>query len=67
MTMTDAIYHGGKKKIKQNAKQGRRTLLLFLYAGHGATKNSQTSALLNSNDLEDLWELEKLLDEYCAQ
>ena len=36
-------------KIKQNASQGRRTLLLCFYAGHGATKEGITWALFNSN------------------
>ena len=36
-------------KIAQNAEQGRRTLLICFYAGHGATKDNTTYALLNSN------------------
>ena len=39
-----------KRKIRQNASQGRRTLLLSFYAGHGATKNNETYALFNSNE-----------------
>ena len=53
-TMLSAIWNGGANsayvKIQQNARQGRRTLLLCFYAGHGATKNSKTYALLNSNE-----------------
>ena len=30
------------KKIAENARQGRRTLVLCFYAGHGATENSRT-------------------------
>ena len=39
--------------IPQNAREGRRTLMLCFYAGRGATKNSQTCALFNSNDRDD--------------
>ena len=42
--------NSAKAKIKQNARKGRRTLLICFYAGHGATVNSTTRALLNSND-----------------
>ena len=36
-------------KIRQNAQQGHRTLLVCFYAGHGATVLYKTEALLNSN------------------
>ena len=42
-----------KAKIAQNAEQGRRTLLLCFYAGHGVTFNTMTSALTNSSELPD--------------
>ena len=53
-TMKGAIWYGAnsaRAKIEQNASQGRRTLLLYFYAGHGATDTeySLTLALLNSN------------------
>ena len=51
-TMVYAIWEGPNSamyKIRQNASQGCRTLLLCFYAGHGANKNSETHALLNSN------------------
>ena len=35
-TMQRAIW-GAEDKIKENAEQGRRTLLLCFYAGHGGT------------------------------
>ena len=47
-TMYDAIEEA-YEKIKQNARQGRRTLLLFFYAGHGYMCRNSTFALLNSN------------------
>ena len=48
-TMYDAIIDA-RKKTERNAEDGRRTLLLCFYAGHGATVNSETYALFNSND-----------------
>ena len=54
--MYGAIYIGdnsAKAKIEQNAEQGRRTLVLCFYAGHAATVDSKTSALLNSNQRDD--------------
>ena len=51
--MNNAIYEGDNSafdKIEQNAEQGRRTLLLCFYAGHGASENNRTKALFNSND-----------------
>ena len=51
--MYRAIYEGPnstRDKIRQNAEQGRRTLLLCFYAGHGATKYTKTWALFNSNN-----------------
>ena len=46
--MYDAITKTSDK-IKQNALEGRRTLLLWFYAGHGVTIDGETYALLNSN------------------
>ena len=62
-TMRDTIFRNPNvgmilKKIQQNASQGRRTLLLFFYAGHGATKGGgRTFALLNFKDknLREYW------------
>ena len=36
-TMNDAIF-GARRKIIQNASEGRRTILLFFYAGHGTVE-----------------------------
>ena len=36
-------------KIGENARQGRRTLLLCFYAGHAVTDQGYTNALFNSN------------------
>ena len=47
-TMQDAIEEA-EDKIRENARQGRRTLLLCFYAGHGGTDGGTTEALLNSN------------------
>ena len=55
-TMHDAISEGpnsARIKIKQNASQGRRTLLLCFYVGHGATQNYSTYVLLNCNQRAD--------------
>ena len=44
-TINKVIYEGpnsARTKIEQNASQGRRTLLLCFYAGHGATVNNTT-------------------------
>ena len=46
-----------RKKIYQNAKQGRRTLLVFFYAGHGANK-SYLNVLFNSNKQNHLGNIE---------
>ena len=40
-------------KMDDNARLGRRTLLLCFYAGHGATKGNSTWALFNSNQRGD--------------
>ena len=37
-------------KITQNAEQGRRTLLLCFYAGHGVTDDNELNVLCNSNE-----------------
>ena len=68
-TMDKAIYEGPNSalhKIAQNAKHGERTLLLCFYAGHGATVDSKTSVLLNTNDRNDWiqFDLEDYLDEW---
>ena len=42
-TMHSAIFDGAnsaRSKIEQNSIQGRRTLLLCFYAGHGVAENS---------------------------
>ena len=49
-TMHEATIDGPTEKIRQNASQGRRTLLLCFYAGRGATLSRKTTALLNSNE-----------------
>ena len=61
-TMYDAIIDA-RKKTERNAEDGRRTLLLCFYAGHGATVNSETYALFNSNDrvLDNQFSLEYML------
>ena len=41
--------NSARAKIRQNAREGRRTLLICFYAGHGATTGIMTSALFNSN------------------
>ena len=68
--MLSAIYMGAnsaKVKIHDNAREGRRTLLIFFYAGHGATVGSKTRALLNSNHRGDnQYGIEKALGE-CAK
>ena len=38
-----------KVRIRQNAQQGQRTLLLCFYAGHGVQYNNKTRVLFNSN------------------
>ena len=61
-----------KKKVIDNSRQGRRTLLLCFYAGHGATKNGKTRALLNHNKINAFlitggqFDLEEKLDD-CAK
>ena len=49
-TIGQAI-HVAEMKIADYAKQGRRTLLLFFYIGHGFTGccDTDTEVLLNSN------------------
>ena len=48
--MSRATCKGARDKIKKNAREGRRTLLLCFYAGHGATtKYNRSVVLLNSN------------------
>ena len=37
-------------KIRENTREGRRTLLLCFYSGHGYTDDHSTFTLLNSND-----------------
>ena len=37
-------------KVRESALQGRRTLLLLFYAGHGAETPDGTVALLNSGE-----------------
>ena len=58
-------------KIKENAEQGHRTLLLCFYAGHAGTEGGTTWALVNSNqrgyeDGGNLYGLEVYLNE-CAK
>ena len=65
--MYDAM-RGAIIKIKQNALQGKRTLLVCFYAGHGATVLYKTEALLNSNlqgGDRNQFELEFKLREYA--
>ena len=52
-TVKSAI-RSAKHEIIQNAKRGRRTLLLCFYAGHGATINNQTVALFGRQTLSGL-------------
>ena len=40
---------GAIAKMGQNAQQGRRTILLYFYAGHGALLKGDVRALTNSN------------------
>ena len=68
--MVGAI-RGAKDKIENNALQGRRTLLLCFYAGHGATDLGTTNALVNSNQRGDKeggnqFDLERYLN-ICAE
>ena len=51
-TMEEPV-QGARDKIIQNAEQGRRTLLLCFYAGHGCTFKGETRVLLNSNQRDD--------------
>ena len=57
------------KKIKQNSRDGRRTLFVCFYAGHGAYDGINTIALLNSKEREleegNQYPLEKVLRK-CA-
>ena len=47
--MGTAIKEAGKKII-QNKRLNRRTLLVCFYAGHGAKRDNTTWALINSNE-----------------
>ena len=47
-----------REKILANTERGRRTLLLFFYAGHGITERGKTAALLNSNQRDQKFDLE---------
>ena len=48
-TMSSAFDDFALCKIRQNTEQGRRTLLLCFYAGHGCNDENSTVAYLNSN------------------
>ena len=74
-TMDNAIRSGASsasQKIAQNAREGRRTLLLCFYAGHGAQVAGLlgTYALLNSNqrgNQGNRFPLEGILSDFCAR
>ena len=71
-TMKNAIMEANDK-IRVNAERGRRTLLLFFYAGHGGTRYMEgTYAFLNSNhrgnkEGGNQFALEEYLENYCAR
>ena len=69
-TIDDAIFDSTIGKIRQNTQQGRRTLLLCFYAGHGANHDNSKYALLNSNlrleDYGNQYDLEHALGSSCA-
>ena len=48
-----SVVLGVMEQIKHNARQGRRTLLLYFYSGHGFTEDNSTYALINSNQRGD--------------
>ena len=59
-----------KDKIEQNAQQGRRTLLLCYFAGHGATYENSTNVLINTNQRGEevhQYDLEGWLSLTCAK
>ena len=49
------------RKLSANAQNGFRTLIVWFYAGRGASKANQTVALINSNSQDPSWPLESVM------